>query len=94
MEIPGGCTSFLQPLDTAINKGLKERSKNYYQLWLDSKRNLLQQNVNEGARLASTKCGNILAPTNENISDWFTKTILEESPQRIINAFISCGLTF
>jgi len=73
---------------------LKERIKSSYQLWLDSKRTLLQQDANEGTHLASTKCGNILAPTNENIRDWFTKAILEESPQRIINAFISCGITY
>jgi len=94
VTIPGGCTGLLQPLDTSINKRLKERIKTSYNSWLDSMQNKLANDLNKGSNMVTTKCGNIIAPTFDDIRAWFVKALREESSQKIINSFITCGITY
>ena len=94
ISIPGGCTGFLQPIDTAVNKGLKDRIKQSYHSWIDFKSNNLKKDVAVGTHLTTTKSGNFQSPSLDNIRDRFLKALQEESPQRIINAFIPRGITY
>ena len=90
----GGCTSFLQPLDTSVNKYWKEAISKRYHLWLDSKQDSLLKDQQEGSNIVMNKAGTLKSPDHSEIRDWFCTSLADIPPQRIINGFYSCGITF
>ena len=92
--IPGGCTSFLQPLDTSLNKTIKKNISDKYLKWLDCQEKFLGDDMKNGSTKAITKAGNVRAPELRDIRNWIVDSIKMLEKQSIINSFHTCGITF
>ena len=91
VKIPGGCTGFLQPLDTSIFKGLKQNIRRRYMQWLDSKQISLQDP--ETAQNVLTRGQNLKSPELAEIRDWFSESVKLEKHENISKAFETCGIS-
>lgn len=94
--IPGGCTSFLQPLDVAVNKPLKDRIRAFYKDWLLEKSKELElATSNQNAQnQVVTKGGVLRAPEELDIRKWFLEALKSIDIQLFKNSFINCGISF
>jgi len=94
LYIPGGCTSFLQPLDITLNQKVKRHIKEFYSDWLVSLvQNIQQEDRGQDQQSLMTKAGNTKAPTLELIRDWAWKGYNELTPADAMNSFMFCGVT-
>jgi len=88
LMIPGGCTSFLQPLDTSIFKGVKHGIRKQYLEWLVAQHDKIgKENVLHGN-------SELKGPEFKDIRQWFCSTMSNLSRQSIANSFVTCGITF
>ena len=78
--IPGGCTSFLQPLDVSINKPLKGHEK---QLWLDYMHSFATDNPTEKPK----------SPSKQLIIDWIVAAQNLINKATIIKSFKVTGIS-
>ena len=95
--IPGGCTSFLQPLDVSFNKPLKCMIRKFYQEWLVSTCEAIEsgkEKKNGQKSKLMTNGGAIKAPEEHVVHKWFMKAYNEISEQLVKNSFVVCGITF
>ena len=60
--LPGGTTSFLQPLDVVVNKPFKDQMRYYYQKWLANK------------CLDVKNAGYLKGPNFNDMIEWVTKS--------------------
>lgn len=103
---PGGCTSFLQPLDLTINKSLKEKIKAEYFKWLDSKQKAIlkaqESRSNEPQNTMKSKAkdkiftesGKLRTPEYTDFQTWFFDCAKSLSEASIKKSFASCGVTY
>lgn len=102
--IPGGCTSFLQPLYLTINKGLKESIKSMYLEWLDEQQEKILWAKDESKTIQDKKLkknNNVITekdqlrtPSYELFRNWFCEAAKSLDKESIQKAFGSCGVTF
>lgn len=95
VRIPGGCTSFLQLLDTSIFKGLKDKIKRKYLEWLEKEQEKYMHNkgVHEITVDKDLKV-QLQGPEFMSIREWLASSLAQIDKQLIINSFGSCGITY
>jgi hypothetical protein len=76
--IPGGCTGLMQPLDTCINKPLKDKLKVLYNSWLADK-------------ALNIDTDRIYPPPYDHIIDWVLSSLNSLDPSLIMKSFKHCG---
>ncbi|CAG8801200.1 983_t:CDS:1 [Dentiscutata erythropus] len=81
LEIPGGTTSVLQPLDVSINKPFKNGMRQRWKEWIDKGKVVLTKNENHKKALY------------ELVSKWMSKIWKEISSNVLVRSFKATGLT-
>ncbi len=90
--IPGGCTGFLQPMDTTIFRPLKKLMKSKYEDWLTGEQEKIQRAL---SREIPIQKENVLGgPQFSDIRSWFCTSLGQISKNVIISSFATCGITF
>ena len=83
-HIPADCTGLVQPLDTCINKPVKDGVRTHFSRWFD----------NEGSKDANkTKAGYLRAPKPEQLIEWILESCDKISPTLITKAFKHCSIS-
>uniref|UniRef100_A0A915CKS3 DDE-1 domain-containing protein n=1 Tax=Ditylenchus dipsaci TaxID=166011 RepID=A0A915CKS3_9BILA len=97
LDLPGGCTKFIQAPDVCWNALFKDHIRNYYETW-----------ISNGDRMTFTTGGNPRASSMEVYLDWIVRAWEALSKNLIINSlkgeffvdftskfiiFTVCGLT-
>jgi hypothetical protein len=85
VQVPAGCTDFLQPLDVCINKPLKDKVREFYVEWL-------MENYNTETFM--TKGGYLRAPELDVYLGWVMKGLSLIENEVIKNSFHVCGVSW
>jgi hypothetical protein len=82
LQVPGGCTPFIQPLDVAVNKPFKNRVRDSYRRWM----------ANDAIHTFS-KNGTMQAASREEVVQWVQTAWTQISSDLVQNSFTAAGLT-
>ena len=83
--IPAGCTGLIQPLDTCINKPLKDRLHQKFEVWF--------KDFGMSDKNKTTK-GFYKCPSYEQLISWILEAWGEIDSNLIIKSFKHCGIIF
>ena len=83
LYIPGGCTSFLQPLDVSFNKPPKDLLRTFYKEWLVQVTKELENTNKSKKEELMTKSSILRAPEESVIKEWFLKALPIIKPEVI-----------
>jgi hypothetical protein len=78
--IPGGCTSYLQPLDVVVNKPFKDHFRKRYMAWM----------ANDALHTFTPK-GNMRAAKAEEVAKWVKEAWSEIQTTTITKSFVVAG---
>ncbi|CAG8627368.1 9882_t:CDS:1, partial [Ambispora leptoticha] len=81
LEIPGGTTCVLQPLDVSVNKPFKNGMQRRWEEWMDR------------GKVVLTKKGNHKKASYELVCEWVSETWKEISTNVLVKSFEATGLT-
>lgn len=81
--VPAGCTGLLQPLDTHINKPIKDRVRTSFEQWFDQ---YGSKEINQ------TKSGYLRPPSIENTITWILNACEGIEEKVIKNSFKHCAI--
>ncbi len=92
VQIPGGCTGFLQPMDTSIFVHLKRSLRNKYETWLEQEQSRIVEILNGTSHLTKGKVLN--GPQFSDIREWLYSSLGCVSKALIASSFATCGITY
>ena len=83
--IPAGCTGLMQPLDTHLNKPLKDHIRRSFESWYHTTGTKPEN---------ATTSGNLRAPSVETVIGWTIEAFESLSEDLVTRSFKHCGILF